>query len=313
MLWALLSILAGLILLSGGADGLVRGAASLARRLGMAPLVIGLTVVAMGTSMPELVVSVGAALRGSSAVALGNVIGSNIANIGLILGMAALVSVLQVHAQVIRFDVPVLVVVSLLVGGLLFDGTLGRIDGLVLTLGLVGYVAFNLYLAQVKTAPIVREEFEEIIPEVHSWGRDVLYIGGGLAVLVVGAQLMVGGAITLAQQWGLSEVVIGLTIVAAGTSLPELATSVAAAFRGEGDIAVGNAVGSSIFNVLGILGVTALVRPLASEDISLIDGGVMVGLTVLLLPLMRTGYSLSRWEGGLLLGGYVGYMVYLFV
>lgn len=313
MLWALLSVVGGLVLLSGGADGLVRGAASLARRLGMTPLVIGLTVVAMGTSMPELVVSVDAALRGRSAVALGNVVGSNIANIGLILGSAALISTLQVRAQVIRFDVPVLVGVSLLAGGLLIDGTLSRIDGAVLVAGLVGYVAFNLYVAQTRTSPIVREEFEEVIPEPHSVGLDVLYLVGGLVALIIGSQLMVGGAITIAQQWGLSETVIGLTVVAVGTSLPELATSGAAAFRGEGDIAVGNAVGSSIFNVLAILGITALVHPLANEGIGLIDGGVMVGLTLVLLPLMRTEYTLSRWEGAGLLVAYVGYMAYLFL
>lgn len=311
MLWALLSIVGGLILLSGGADGLVRGAASLARQLGMTPLVIGLTVVAMGTSMPELVVSVDAVLQGSSAVALGNVVGSNVANIGLILGCSALISTLQVHAQVIRFDVPVLVVVSLLAGGLLIDGTLGRLDGGVLVLGLVGYVAFNLYLAQDTMSPIARAEFDDVIPQSRSMGLDVLYIGGGLAALIAGAQLMVGGAITLAQQWGLSEAVIGLTIVAVGTSLPELATSGAAAIRGEGDIAVGNAVGSSIFNVLAILGITALVHPLAEEGIRLIDGAVMVGLAAMLLPLMRTGYVLSRWEGALLLGAYAGYIGYL--
>lgn len=305
-------IAVGLLMLSGGADGLVRGAASLARRVGMSPLVIGLTVVAAGTSMPELMVSVGAALRGSSAMALGNVIGSNIANTALILGGAALVAALKVQAQVIRFDVPVLVVVSLLLSGLLADGGLSRLDGGLLSIGLVAYIGFSIYAAHTEPKEAVQEEFDEGIPQQQSPWLDALFIVGGLGVLVAGAHLLVSGAVAVAEYLDISQAIIGLSVVAVGTSLPELATSVVAAFRQEGDIAIGNAVGSSIFNILGILGVTALVRPLPGQQIGWVDEAVMTGLAVILLPLMRTDYMLSRSEGAVLLLIYAGYLIYLF-
>ena len=312
MTYAFLALLAGLIMLSLGADGLVRGAASLARRLGMTPLVIGLTVVAMGTSMPELMVSLGAALRGSADLALGNVIGSNIANIGLILGISALVTPLRVKTQVIRFDVPVLVGVSVVLFAILIGPVMDAVDGGLLVLGLVGYVGFNVWAARRERNRAVREEFDEEVPPQQPLWKDAVYLIGGLALLLGGAQLLVDGAIIIAENMGISQVVIGLTIVAVGTSLPELATSAVAAARSEGDIAVGNAIGSSIFNILGILGTTALVQPLATQNISGVDSGMMLGITVLLLPLMRTGYTLKRWEGMLLLGAYIGYVVYLF-
>jgi len=311
MLLPILSMLAGLILLTGGAEGLVRGAASLAKRFGLSSLVIGLTVVALGTSMPELVVCVEAALRGDSELALGNVVGSNIANIGLILGGAALLSALHVQAQVIRFDMPILSVVSLGLVLLVVDGRLGRLDGTLLTLALVAYVVVSIRWARAEPETAVEDAFEAALPTLHRWGIDLLLLGLGLGGLIGGARLLVDGAVTLAQLLAVSNVIIGLTVVAVGTSLPELATSMVAAWRGEGDIAVGNAVGSCIFNLLGILGVTALVHPLSTGGLSVIDGAVMLGLTLFLLPLMRTGFTLSRLEGGLLLAAYVGYIGYL--
>lgn len=306
-------MLAGFLLLTGGAEGLVRGAASLARRLGLSSLVIGLTVVALGTSMPELVVSVGAALQGTPDVALGNVVGSNIANIGLILGTAALVTALRVQVQVIRFDVPILVVVSLLLIALITDGRVNRLDGALLAVGLIVYVTYSIRWAQVEPDAAVQEEFEEALPPPRSLGMDLLLLGGGLVLLVGGARLLVDGAVELAIRLRVSEVVIGLTVVAIGTSLPELATSMVAARKGEGDIAVGNAVGSCIFNLLGILGITALVRPLGTAELGVVDGAMMVGLTLFLLPLMRTGFALSRIEGGFLLAAYISYIAYLII
>jgi cation:H+ antiporter len=303
-------MLAGLILLTGGADGLVRGAASLAKRFGLSALVIGLTVVAFGTSTPELVVSVEAALRGDGELALGNVVGSNIANIGLILGGAALLRALHVQAQVVRFDMPILGVVSLGLVALLADGQVSRTDGALLTLTLVAYIAVSIRWARAEP-DAVEDEFEAALPSLHRWGVDLLLLGLGLAGLVGGARLLVDGAVALARLLEVSNVVIGLTVVAVGTSLPELATSAVAAWRGEGDIAVGNAVGSCIFNLLGILGLTALVHPLSTDGLGVVDGAVMLGLTLFLLPLMRTGHTLSRLEGGLLLAAYAGYIGYL--
>lgn len=311
MLIPLLSMFAGLLLLTGGAEGLVRGAASLAQRLGLSSLVIGLTVVAFGTSMPELVVSAGAALRGSPAVALGNVVGSNIANIGLILGVASLIAALRVQAQVIRFDMPILGAVSLGLVALLADGQIGRFDGALLVLGLIGYVTYSIRWAQAEPDAGVEREFEEALPPQRGLGLDLFYLGIGLALLLGGAHLLVEGAVALAVRLDVSEVVVGLTVVAVGTSLPELATSTVAAWKGEGDIAVGNAVGSCIFNILGILGITALVHPMGTSGLGMVDGAVMVGFTLFLLPLMRTGFVLSRIEGALLLAAYVGYIAYL--
>lgn len=311
MLLLLLSMLAGLLLLTAGAEGLVRGGASGARRLGLSPLVIGLTVVAFGTSTPELVVSLRAGLSGESAIALGNVVGSNIGNIALILGGAALIAPLRVQAQVVRTDVPIVIGVSLLLIALLADGRLGRLDGALLAAGIIAYTLITVWLARREKTPGVQAEFEESLPPPRSAWLDVLFVVGGLGLLMVGAHLLVQGAVSIAEQLGVSSMVIGLTVVGIGTSLPELATSFVAAARGEGDIAIGNVVGSNIFNILGIIGPTALIQPFPATDLRLVDGGVMVGLAVLLLPVMRSGYVISRWEGAVLLALYGGYLASL--
>lgn len=300
------------MLLTVGAEFLVRAAASMARRVGLSALVIGLTVVSIGTSLPELVVSLDAVLQGKGALSIGNVVGSNISNIALILGLAALVQPLRVEAQVVRVDGPILVAVSVLLVLLIQDAGLDRVDGVLLSVGVVSYVAFNVWAAQGEP-DTVREEYDTGVPNQHAFWRDLVFFGFGLGGLIGGADLLVGGAVHVARVLELSQVVIGLTVVAVGTSLPELATSVLAAYRGSGDIAIGNAVGSSIFNILGILGVTAAIRPLSTASLSIVELVVMVGVAVLVLPLLRTHFTLSRQEGGVLLLAYVGYVTYLFV
>ncbi len=312
MFTSVLQIIGGFVVLTAAAEGLVYGASSLARRVGLSPLVIGLTIVSIGTSLPELVVGVQAALRGSGDIALGNVVGSNIGNIALILGVAALTRPLTVQAQVVRVDSPILIVVSLAFVGLILDGMLGRVDGLLLVTSIVAYVVYNLWAAQDEPGA-VQTEFDEGISQKHSLIVDVGLLGLGIGGLVVGAHVLVEGAVAIAQTMGVGPIVIGLTIVAVGTSLPELATSVVAARRGEGDIAVGNAVGSSIFNVLGILGVTVLVQPLSTQTLSWIDAAVMVSTAVIILPLFRSDWTLSRAEGAFLLVCYVGYVCSLMV
>lgn len=303
----------GLLMLTAGAEGLVRGAASLARRLGLSPLVIGLTIVAFGTSTPELVVSLGAALQGNNGIALGNVVGSNIGNIGLILGGAALIAPLQVQAQIVRLDIPIMIGVSVLLGLLLLNGYVGRVEGLLLVGGLGAYTAFTVATARREASPAAEHAFEDGLPAPHSIGRDLLFIGGGLALLMGGAHLLVNAAVILAERLGVRETVIGLTIVGVGTSLPELATSFAAALRGESDIAIGNVVGSNIFNILGVLGMAALVHPLAASELGFVDAGMMIGLALLTLPLARSGYTVKRWEGAVLMLLYAAYLTTLIV
>lgn len=304
-------VVGGLVLLYFGAEGLVRGAASLALRFGLTPLVVGLTVVAFGTSAPELVVSIGTALEGRGALAIGNVVGSNIANIALILGVSVLIQPVRVQLQLLRFDVPLMIGVSALLTVLLLDGSLSRPEGALLFAGLVAYTSFNVWQSRREQAT-VQNEFSEGVPAASgSAVRDMVWVVVGLGLLIVGARLLVTGAVAMAEAAGLSEAFIGLTIVAVGTSLPELATSIVAAVRDEGDIAVGNVIGSNVFNILSILGLSALLVPLDRGGIALFDLGVMLALALLLLPLMRTGFRLTRWEGALLFASYVAYVGYL--
>lgn len=302
----------GLVLLTVGADLLVKGAASLAREIGLSPLVIGLTVVSIGTSLPELMVSVDAALQGNEDLSIGNVVGSNISNIALILGLSALVHPLRVEAQVVRVDGPILVGVSILLAGLVQDGGLGTLDGLLLFVGVIAYVVYNVWAASAEPET-VREEFEQGIPGSHGLWRDLAFLVLGLGALIGGARFLVDGAVHIARALGTPQIVIGLTVVAVGTSLPELATSVFAAQRGQGDIAIGNAVGSSIFNILGILGLTAITTSITTASLTAVELVVMIGVAGLVLPLLRSGFILSRREGGLLLLVYVGYVTYLFL
>ena len=313
MTWLWLVI--GLVVLTAGAELLVRGAVGLAAAVRIAPLVIGLTVVAYGTSAPELVVSVRAALAGQPEIAVGNVVGSKIFNVLVILGLSALIVPLRVAQQLVRLDVPLLIATSLAVHGMCFGGRLDQWEGGVLVTALVAYTVWLIWKSRREnTAAVLGEysaEFAEQAPATP--GRMVLFlvmVVAGLGMLVVGAGLFVDAAIVIARGWGLSELVIGLTLVAAGTSMPEVATSLVAAFKGERDIAVGNVVGSNIFNLMGVLGLSGLVAPgglpvgpeMVNQDIP-----VMVLVAVACLPVFLIGHAIERWEGGVLLAFYVLY------
>ncbi|MFT4569993.1 MAG: cation:H+ antiporter, partial [Candidatus Binatia bacterium] len=307
MLISWLWIVLGVGLLYVGAESLVRGSASIARRQGLSPLVIGLTVVAFGTSMPEMVVSLGAIYSGSDSIALGNVVGSNIGNIALILGVTALVSPPSVNARVLRVDLPLLVVVTLAFSAALYDWHLGRAEGVMLLAGLVAYTAFNLRLARTESKAVV-EEFADGVPKMSgSTASDFGRVAVGLLLLIGGARALVSGAVVVAGAFGLSEAAIGLTVVALGTSMPELATSVVAASKGEGDIAIGNVLGSNLYNILCIAGTAATIHPMNAAGITTVDLAVMIGLTAVLLPLMGTGNRVGRREGMLLVVVYVSY------
>lgn len=316
--WTLLLFFAGLGALVAGAEVLVRGASRLAAAVGISPLVIGLTVVAYGTSAPELAVSVQAGLTGRADISLGNVVGSNIVNILVILGASALAAPLVVAQQLVRLDVPIMIGVSALLFVLALDGIVGRADGLLLLAGAVAYTLFAIVQSRKEGKPIQEEYGREFgggrTAGRFGWLAHAGLVGLGLVLVALGARWLVAGAVAIARVLGLSELVIGLTIVAAGTSLPELATSVVAAVRGARDISVGNVVGSNIFNILGILGVASALAPhgIAVAPAALrFDLPVMVAVAVATLPICFTGYVISRWEGALFLGYYVAYVVYL--
>lgn len=311
------AIVAGLVLLVAGAEGLVRGASRLAGAAGVSPVVIGLTVVAFGTSSPELAVSVGGALTGAGEVALGNALGSNIFNVLAVLGAAALFGRLVVHQRVVRLDVPLLVVVTAAVWWMAADGSVGRAEGATLVAALVVYTVLAYRASRDEPAEVVAE-YEEAFGEDPAvsrqrWPRAVGLLLAGLAGLVAGAQLLVTGATELAAGLGVSDVVVGLTVVAAGTSLPELVTSVVAVRRGELDIAVGNVVGSNLFNLLGVLGAAALAGGGLEVPSTVVTGDLPVVLltTLVALPVLASGLVVDRWEGLLLLAGYLGYVAVL--
>lgn len=313
----LLMFLLGLALLAAGAEFLVRGASRVAAAIGISPLVIGLTVVAFGTSAPELTVSVMSALKGQGDIAFGNVVGSNIFNILFILGISAAITPLVVAQQFVRIDVPIMIGVSLLVAGFALDGTIGRLDGALLFVGLVSYTLITIRQAR-KETPEVKEEYAAEFGRPRKGARAVAWNVGliviGLALLILGSRSMVEGAVAVARAIGVSELIIGLTIVAAGTSLPEVATSIMAAVRGERDIAVGNIVGSNIFNILGVLGLAGIAAPqgIPVSPIAMnFDVPVMVATAAAALPIFFTGYRITRWEGFLFLGYYIAYTAFL--
>ncbi|MDW8325921.1 MAG: calcium/sodium antiporter [Anaerolineales bacterium] len=315
----ILMLLGGLAALTLGAEVLVRGAARLAAALGISPLVIGLTVVAFGTSSPELAVSVQAAWSGEAGadIAIGNVVGSNIFNVLLILGLSAVVAPLIVSQQLVRVDVPIMIGVSLLFALMASDGKVDRLDGLLLFSGLIAYTAFAIHQGRKESKAVEDEYAQEFGEKPRGTGQIMLnlaFVVGGLVMLTLGSNWFVDGAIALARAFGVSELVIGLTIVAGGTSLPEVATSVMASLKGERDIAVGNVVGSNIFNLLSVLGLAALVAPdgvnVASAAFDF-DIPVMIAVAVACLPIFFTGYTIARWEGFVFLGYYVAYTTYL--
>jgi len=321
-----LLLFTGLVLLAGGAEALVRGASRLAASLGVTPLVIGLTVVGFGTSMPELVVSALASLNGEPAIALGNVVGSNIANSGLILAIAALILPMRCDMQLLRRDAPIMVAVTIATLGLSWSGRIARLDGLLMLAALAAFVWLTLRWARLEPAKIAAEfaAFERDrgwLPEDTVANRRRLrrerllhgaWIALGVALLVGGGHLLVESATALARRFGISDAVIAATLVAVGTSLPELATSVVAALRREADISVGNIIGSNIFNLLGVLGLAAVIRPVpvpaAVRDFDLLWMAAFAAATALIL---RTGHKITRREGAALLTAYAAFVFLL--
>jgi len=311
---AIVQFVCGLALLVIGAEALVRGASSLALAARLSPLVIGLTIVAFGTSAPELAVSVKASLEGQAAVAVGNVIGSNTMNVLVILGLASLITPLAVSSQLVRLDIPVMIGVAGLAWLLSLDGTIGRFDGLLLVLIFVGYTAMLLLVARRTEGEVSEAKGEITNSPVRSTLGAIAAVVVGLVLLVLGSRLLVDAAIAFAAAAGISDVVIGLTIVAAGTSLPEVVTSVVASLRGERDIAVGNVVGSNIFNLLCVLGAAGIVSPAGlavSPEVLRIDFPVMLLASAVCLPICFTRFTIDRWEGMVLLGAYAAYLSYL--
>lgn len=310
MLLQSLIFVVGLVILTVGADVFIRGASGLGERLGLSSFVIGLVIVGFGTSAPELAVNLSAVYGGHPDIAMGNVVGSNIANIGLILGASALVAPLLVHVRMLRVEVPILIAASVLLWLMALDGTLGRIEGMLLLLGQVG-VLFVVFRASKAETSEVKEEFAEVAKPVHSWAKTGLFLLVGLVGLVLGGVLAVEAAVNIARSFGISELVIGLTVVAIGTSLPELASSVVAGLRGKADIAVGNVVGSNLFNILFIVGASASLMPLpVNESLIQTELPVMIFFTLALLPLMRRNMKVTRGEGALLLLAYLALIAY---
>jgi cation:H+ antiporter len=305
-------IIGGLILLYFGANWLVQGAITLSLHLGLSPLIVGLTVVALGTSLPEALVSVQAAIGHQGGIAIGNVVGSNILNIALILGLSAFFNPLKVDSHLVKADIPLLAGATFMLVVLLEDFHISRMEGAFLLLCIVGYVAGNIMTVK-RTSPEENKIEGVEVPEDHRknlW-RDISFLFIGLIALAFGSNFLVIGAVDLARIWGLSEALIGLTIVSIGTGTPEMATALMAAYRKRSDLAIGNAVGSNLFNIMFVLGIAALVAPLDGKGISSIDLYVMLGVTFLLLPTVWTGRILDRKEGFLFLAIYVGYLYHL--
>lgn len=309
----------GLAVLVGGAELLIRGASRLGLAIGISPLVIGLTVVAFGTSSPEFAVSLKAALNDHPDIVLGSCIGSSIFNILFILGVSAIVSPLAVSQQLVWYEVPIMIGAHLLLYALCYDGIIDRFDGLILFAGILLYTLFAIVKGR-KEAKAVEDEYKEAFAPRLRGDQFLLAMKHlslvilGLALCVMGAGWLLDSSLIIARSLGISELVIGMTIVAAGTSLPEVATSVVAAFRGQKDIAIGNVVGSNIFNILGVIGLAGLIAPngiLVSPSVLRFDLLVAIAACFACLPIFFTGHKISRWEGGLFLGYYAAYTGYL--
>ena len=305
MIFDIIFIVLGVTLVLWGADRLTEGASSLARRMNVPEMIIGLTIVAAGTSAPELFVSLVSALKGTPDMAVGNVVGSNTMNAMLIVGCAAAVAPMVISRSTVRKDIPFAIGATLLLMALTYDGSLSWVDGIILLAGFAAFMVYTLRQAKASSSE------EEATATNMKTGKAVLYLIGGLAGLVVGSNVFVDHASNLAFALGISEAVVGLTVVAGGTSLPELATSVVAARKGQSAIAIGNVIGSNVFNILMILGLTGVICPLEIEGITLVDQAVMLVSIVLVWLFSRTRYTVERWEGALLVGGYLVYLAWL--
>lgn len=304
----------GLVLLVLGAEWMVRGASRLAITIGISPLVVGLTVVAFGTSAPELAVTVSSAMQGTPDIALGNVVGSNICNILLILGLTALIAPLTVAQRLVRLDVPLLIIASVTMIAMAWDGLINRLDGMILFAGVLIYTIYAIVQSRREQRKVQDEYEREYGQKTGSALFNLGLIAVGLVLLVVGANWLVEGAVAAARWLGVSELVIGLTVIAIGTSLPEVAASIVASIRGERDIAVGNVVGSSLFNILAVMGLTATVAPsgIPVDPAALsFDLPIMLAATIACLPIFFSGYRVDRWEGALFLFYYIAYLTLL--
>ncbi|PUB18699.1 calcium/sodium antiporter [Yoonia sediminilitoris] len=313
---SIILVIFGLIGLILGGELLVRGAVSAAKSFGISPMVIGLTLVGFGTSSPELVTSLQAALSGSSGIAVGNVVGSNIGNVLLILGIAALIAPIAIDPKAFRRDGTVVVFTTLLCLGAVLLGEVGRLVGAGFVFALAAYLGFTLWSEKrsggTPAATVYESEAEAVPGPETTFGVSLLMAIGGLVITILGARFLVSGAVSIAQAAGLSEAVIGLTIVAIGTSMPELVTSIIAVRKGEGSVAIGNVLGSNIFNILGILGITVIVQPLViPSEIAQFDIWVLCVTTLLLVAFARSGWTISRREGGLFVLAYAAYLAAL--
>ncbi|MEP4545636.1 MAG: calcium/sodium antiporter [Saccharospirillum sp.] len=316
MFLPILAIVFGLILLVWSADRFVGGASSTARHFGMPPLLIGMVVVGFGTSAPEMVVSALAASQGNPGIALGNAYGSNITNIALILGVTALISPIAVHSQVLRKELPILMAVTVLAGWQIWDGELTRLDALVLLVVFAGLMGWTIRQSMKQQGDALATEMvEELSAEPMPLKRALMWLGVGLVLLIISSRILVWGAVAIAQSLGVSDLIIGLTIVAVGTSLPEFASSIIAARKGEHDIALGNIIGSNLFNTLAVVGIAGMISPLAvGPEVFYRDIMVMAGLTLMLFVFgygFRGPGRINRVEGGALLVAYLAYTGYL--
>ncbi len=309
----LLWILSGLLLLYVGAELLVRHASASASMLGVSKLIVGLTIVAYGTSTPELMVNLVASIQNNTDIAVGNIVGSNIFNVLFVLGISAIAYPLAVHRQIIRLDVPIMIGVSIVLWLLSLNGALHVWTGALLLLGIIAYTVFLVYYSKTQSQDEFVQNKQEPLNKKRLW-KHLAWIAASLGLLTIGSECLVNGAIQLARMWGVSELMISLTIVAAGTSLPELATSLLATIRGHRDIAVGNVVGSNIYNILAILGISAIVAPDGlpiSESVLWIDLPIMVASAIACFPIFATGHTIYRWEGCLLVFYYFLYLTNL--
>ena len=305
----ILFFLAGLVILYFGAYWLVKGASRLAITLNVQPVIVGLTVVAFGTSLPEFVVSFIGAMRELPDIALGNIVGSNIVNIGLIIGLSAIIFPLSVHMKLLKFEVPFMILAAFLLFIVSIKGTVSRRDSILFAVIFIGYIGYAIRAAK-KETPAVAGEYREFLRGRDSIKKDIVLIIAGLAVLIAGAEILLISAVSIARAMGISELIIGMTIVAVGTSLPELATSAVAAFKREADISIGNIVGSNIFNILFILGVTGIIRPVSVHpEAWRLHMPVMVFFSLLLFIFMKTGNVISRAEGAVMVLLYIGYLM----
>ena len=305
----ILFFLAGLLILYFGADWLVKGASRLAITLNVQPVIVGLTVVAFGTSLPEFVVSFIGAMRELPDIALGNIVGSNIVNIGFIIGLSAIIFPLSVYMKLLKFEVPFMIFAAFLLFIFSINGTVSRMDSILFAVIFSGYIAYTIRAAK-KETPDVAGEYREFLRVRDSIKKDIVLIIAGLAVLIAGAEILLISAVSIARAMGISELIIGMTIVAVGTSLPELATSAVAAFKREADISIGNIVGSNIFNILFILGVTGIIRPVSVHpEAWRLHMPVMIFFSLLLFIFMKTGNVISRAEGAVMVLLYISYIM----